>query len=126
MQYVVNTLIQGGKLEEKSFPSKAKFFSKLKNEGIYNRNYKHAQRVRNAFTLKEIKEHVPLYNMQDVLKSLTVEINFMENISSKFCLDPVNFVTLASFLWECAVKVTKMELEFVNSCLHGTWLRKWY
>lgn len=26
----------------------------------------------NAFKLKEIKEHVPLYNVQDVLKSLTV------------------------------------------------------
>ena len=32
-------------------------------------NYKHAQRVRNACKLEEVKEYVRLYNMQDALTS---------------------------------------------------------
>ena len=37
--------------------------------------------------LKEIKDYIYLYNMQDVLPSLAVDIDFMTNMSAKFNLN---------------------------------------
>ena len=99
------------KLEEKSLPPKGRFFSKPKNEEISDGNCKHVEGVKNAFKLKEIKEYVHLYNMQDVLISLAVNIDFMKNMPPKFDFNPLNFVTLASFSWEYALKMTKIELQ---------------
>ena len=48
--------------------------------------------------------------MQDVFTPLAVDIYFMENISVKFDLNPLNFVRLAPFSGECALK----DLEFLT------------
>ena len=96
------------KLGEKSLLSKKKFFSKLDDKGISDRNYKHAQKVTNAFSLKVIK--ILLYNMQDVLISFAVNVDFMKNMSAKFNLNPLSFVTFGSFSLECALKINKIEL----------------
>ena len=54
--------------------------------------------------MKEIKDHVYLYNTQGSLRSLAVDIDFMKNMSSKLDLNPFNLVTLALFSLECALK----------------------
>ena len=95
------------KLEEKSLLSKKKVFSKLDDKGISDRNYKHAQKVTNAFSLKVIK--IILYNKQDVLISLAVNVDFMKNMSAKFNLNPLSFVTFGFFSLECALKINKIE-----------------
>ena len=45
--------------------------------------------------------------MQDVLASLVVDIDFMENMKAKFYLNPLKFLILASFSGECTIKITK-------------------
>ena len=52
--------------------------------------------------------------MKYALTSLAVDIDLMKNMSSKFGLNPVNFLTLASFSWECTLKITKIELELLT------------
>ena len=63
--------------------------------------------------MKEI-DYVYLYNMQDVLTSLAVDINFTKNMSPKFNLNPLNFVTLGLFSCESTQKITKTELELLT------------
>lgn len=44
----------------------------------------------------------------------------MKNMSTIFNHNSLNFVTLASFSWECALKITKIKLElptYVNMIL---------
>ena len=74
-------------------------------------NYKHAKRARNAFKLKEVR----LHNMQDGLTSLAVNIDFMKKMSGKFDSSPSKFGTRASFSWDCALKITKTELELLTN-----------
>lgn len=96
----MNTLIHGKDERRKSLSTKEKLFSRLNN-------YKHMQRVWNAFNMKEKEDYVYLYNMQEVSISLVVDIDFMENVSAKFNLILSNFVMFALFSWECALKIKK-------------------
>ena len=51
----------------------------------------------NTFNMKEMRDYVYLYNMQNVLASLAVDIYIMKITSGKFNHNPLNFVTIASF-----------------------------
>lgn len=61
--------------------------------------------------MKEMKDYVFLYNMEDT--SLAVDINFAKNMSAKFNLNTLHyFVTLASLTWEYAVENLKLRLNY--------------
>ena len=98
-------------ISRNDLPPKEKFFSSLNDNGISDRNCKHAQIVWNAFKGKDNGNYVFLYNVQDVLTSLTVDIDLMKTVSAKCNLNHLNYVMLALFSWECTLKITKMELE---------------
>ena len=97
-------------LQEKSLPQKETFFSKLNKEGMCDRNCKHAQRIWNASNMKEKEHYVYFYNMQNVLTSLAVDIDFMKNMSTKFNFNHLNFVMLA---WKCALEISEIEFELI-------------
>ena len=99
----------------KTTATKRRFVSRINDEGISDQNYKHAQRVWNTFNVKKLKYYVHLYDMEDVLTSLTLEIDFIKKLSPNFNLNYLNFVTFDSLLWECALKVTKIELELLRN-----------
>ena len=77
--------------------------------------------------MQEIKDYVDLIVIKDISTSFIVDIDFMNNISEKFNLNPLNFVTLAPFSWECGLKITEIELDFkstdtiVSSVTHRTY-----
>lgn len=61
--------------------------------------------------MKEMKDYVFLYNMQDT--SLAVDINSTKNMSAKFNLNTLHyFVMLASLTWEYAVENLKLRLNY--------------
>lgn len=68
----------------------------------------------NKFKIKELKNYVYLYDMQDVCTSLAFIIDLMAKMSTKFIPNFLNFVTLALFLWECARKITEIKLELLT------------
>ena len=51
------------KLEATSLPPKDPFYSKLKDEGITDEDYQHAQTVWKEFTLESMKDYHNLYNL---------------------------------------------------------------
>lgn len=54
--------------------------------------------------MKEIEDYPYLYKAQDVLTSLTVDIDSMKNMTAKFDLNPLNFVTLTLFFMRLYTK----------------------
>ena len=69
------------------------------------------------FNLKEIEDYVYLYNMQNVLTSLVVAIDFMKKMSSNFYLNPLKFVTPASLSWNFTLNITKIKLELLTDVI---------
>ena len=60
--------------------------------------------------MKQIEICLYLYNMQNVLISLAVDVDFIKNMSGKFNLKPLNFVPISLFVWECTLKMIELEL----------------
>ena len=56
------------------------------------------------FKMKEIEDYPYLYKAQDALTSLTVDIDSMKNMTAKFDLNPLNFVTLTLFFMRLYTK----------------------
>ena len=86
------------KLNEKLLPPKANLFSSPNNKRIFDRNYKHSQRVWNMFKMIEIGDYLILHNIQVVWTLLAVDIEFMTKASVKFNLIPLNFVAIVGNL----------------------------
>ena len=53
-------------------------------------------------------------NITDVLLLLDVTVNFKKNMSVKYDLEPLHFLTLPLFSSECALKITWVELELLT------------
>ena len=49
-------------------------------------------RVLDVLKMKEIEDSLCRYNIQEVLTSLAVNTEFMENVSEKFNLNPLNIL----------------------------------
>lgn len=52
------------------------------------------------------------YNMQDGITSLTFDTDYIKRMSAKFNSNLSKFVTRALFSWDCALTITRIELEF--------------
>ena len=71
----------------------------------------------NTFNLKEIEDYVYLYNMQDVLTSLVVAMDFMKKMSANFYLSSLKFVTPASLSWNFTLNIIKIEPELLTDVI---------
>ena len=63
------------------------------------------------------KKEKIIYNC--ISTSLAVDIDFMKNVSGKFILNLLNFVTLASFSWECSLKINVNMILNSKNCISG-------
>ena len=74
--------------------------------------------------MKEIEGYVYLYNMLGLLTSLSIYINFMKNMSSKFNRNLLNSVTLASFSLENTLTITEIEQMLISYTITKMVLRE--
>lgn len=65
--------------------------------------------------MKEPEDYTFLYNLQNVLTSLAVDIEFMKNISAKINVKLLNFLALALLSWGNTLKVIKVQLELLTA-----------
>ena len=65
--------------------------------------------------MKEAEGYTFLYNLQNVLTSLAVDIEFMKNISAKINVKLLNFLALALLSWGNTLKVIKVQLELLTA-----------
>ena len=68
-----------GKLDDRTIPPKAAFFSQLKNEGISDADYARCQAVWRDNGMTTMRDYLIWYNNRDVLP-------FLEALEKKVCL----------------------------------------
>ena len=102
------------KLYEKQLPSKEKFYSNVKLEGITDEEYQHAQHVYDYFKCKDFSDYHFLYLKTDVILLADVFENFRQLCLENFRLDPANYITSASLAWDALLLKSDIELELIT------------
>ncbi len=100
--------------QEVRLPPKERFYSSLKDSGISNADYQHAEHVWNHFGLNTFGQYHDLYLATDVLLLADVFESFRRNSMSHYQLDPVHYITLPSFAWDACLKFSGVELELLS------------
>ena len=103
-----------GKFDETTIPPKEAFYSKLNLKGITDEDYPHAQKVWEAFGIKNRGEYHDLYAQSDTLLLADVFENFRNMCLEIYELDPVYFVSAPGLAWQPCLKKTKVKLELLT------------
>ena len=102
------------KINETELPSKDKFFSSLKNEGISEKDYEKAKNIWNTFKIKTLGEYHDLYLKTDVLLLCDVFEKFINTCLNYYGLDPCHYFISPGLSWDAMLKMTGIELELIN------------
>ena len=93
------------RLNEKTFPSKEKFFNKLTNESVTDENYAHAKKVFDDLVKGDLGDYYDLYLTIDCLLLQDCMSNFRDTMIQEMGLDPVFFFTLPSFSFNACLNM---------------------
>ena len=102
------------KLKDDKPPPQKAFYSKLKDKGINDSNYKHVLNVWKSFNIKTFKNYLKLYNISDVLLLADVFENFRDLCLKNYGLDPVHYYTAPGLAWDAMLKITNINLELLS------------
>ncbi|KAJ8915413.1 hypothetical protein NQ315_008302 [Exocentrus adspersus] len=102
------------KLNETQLPSIDKFYNKLNDSHASTDAYAHAQNVWKSFNIKTLGEYSDLYLKTDVILLADVFENFRQKCLNIYQLDPGHYYTLPGYTWDCALKYTKVELDYLK------------
>ena len=102
------------KFNDKSLPSKEKFFSILNDKHISNEEYEHAQSIWKIFNLKTMGEYHDIYLKSDVLLLADVFEKFRKTCLKYYNLDPCHYFTSPGLSWDSMLKMTDIRLELIT------------
>jgi hypothetical protein len=102
------------KFAETKLPPREAFFSSLKNEGITEENYKHAENVWHTAKCSSLGDFHNLYLICDTSILADVFTCFRSSLKKSHKLDPVNYITLPSFAFDAFLFESKIELELMH------------
>ncbi|KAJ8909678.1 hypothetical protein NQ315_011382 [Exocentrus adspersus] len=102
------------KLNETQLPSIDKFYNKLNDSHVSTDHYAHAKNVWKSFNIKTLGEYSDLYLKTDVILLADVFENFRQKCLNIYQLDPGHYYTLPGYTWDCALKYTKVELDYLK------------
>ena len=81
------------KIDETLLPDKEAFYSKLNEEGINNIDYVHAQKIWQAFEIKNLGKYNDFYVKCDTLLLADVFEKFRDKCIEIYELDPAHFLS---------------------------------
>ena len=103
------------RFNETSLPLKKIFYSELNLEDISDKDYLHAQKVREEFGIRNLVEYHDLYVQTDT--SLLADV--FEKIKDKcidiYGLDPSYFLSAPGLAWQACLKKTKVKLDLLTN-----------
>ena len=111
------------KLSHTKFPDHESFRSRLMGfeevngiivgKNISKDDYDHGRLVFEKYC-ENMGDYHDLYMKGDVVLLADIFENFRKDAYNNFSLDPLNYITLASYAWDCVLKFTKVELELLS------------
>ena len=102
------------RFHETSLPKREDFYSQLYDENISEEQYKHAQKVWDAFEIKNLGEYHDLYLKSDVLLLADVFENFRKTCLNHYGLDPAHYMSSPGLSWDAMLKKTGIWLELIT------------
>ena len=99
---------------KEQLPSKEEFYSILNNEHISNEDYKHAKKVWETFSMKNMGEYHDFYLTSDILLLADVFENFRKTCLEYYKLDPCHYFTSPGLSWDAMLKMTDIKLELMT------------
>ena len=102
------------KFNDIELPNIDQFYSQLKDEGITDKDYNHAQNVWNTFNLQNMGEYHDLYLKTDILLLTDVLENFRKTCLTYYKLDPLHYITSPGLAWDAMLKMTGINLELIT------------
>lgn len=102
------------RFHETSLPKREDFYSQLYDENISEEQYKHAQKVWDAFEIKNLGEYHDLYLKSDVLLLADVFESFRKTCLNHYGLDPAHYMSSPRLSWDAMLKKTGIWLELIT------------
>ena len=99
------------KFAESQLPPKKAFYSNFNMSNISDDDYQHAQKVWNAFNIKNLGEYHDLYLKTDVILLANVFEAFRDTCLEHYKLDPAHFYTSPGLAWKACLKKMGVKLE---------------
>ena len=100
------------KLHETTLPPKEAFYSKLKQSGITDKEYKQAIDCWKDTKCETIKDYMMLYLKTDVLLSVGVFEKFRAMCLEYYEVDPCYTYSTPGLTWLCGLKYTNVRLKY--------------
>ena len=110
----MNIWIAGKKLMKHHYQIKKDFYSKLNLEDMTDEDYAHAQKIWEAFEIKDNGEYHDLYVQSDTLLLADVFENFRDKCIDIYELDPAHFLSAPGLAWQACLKKTEVKLELLT------------
>ena len=101
------------KFDITEFPPIEEFYSKLYEERISAEDYERGKEVFNKYC-KNMKDYHDLYLRTDVYILADVFEKFRRTSHATYGIDPVWYISLPSYTWDCGMKFTDVELQLLT------------
>ena len=102
------------KFSETQLPIKEDFYSKLNDQDITDKEYKHAQDIWEKFQIRNLGEYHDLYLKTDTLLLADVFEEFRNICMENYNLDPAWYYTSPGLSWDALLKHSKVNLELLT------------
>ena len=101
------------KLREE-IPSIENFYSKLSDDVISQQDYQHIREICIQFEIQNLGQLSDLYMKVDVLLLADAFEFFRKNSHQIYKLDPAHYMTLASYSWDCMLRITGVKMKLIK------------
>jgi hypothetical protein len=102
------------KMDFVGLPPKEAFYSKLSQESISEKDYKHSQTVYEKLKCKTFRDYHMAYLKTDVLLLADVFENFRKTCFEYYGLDPSNYISSPGLAWDAMLLKTNVNLELIS------------
>ena len=102
------------RFNENQLPKREEFYSILNDTDISEDDYKHAQKVWDAFKIRNLGEYHDLYLKTDILLLADVFENFRKTCLHHYRLDPSHYMSSPGLSWDAMLKMAKINLDLIS------------
>lgn len=100
-------------METKQLPPRSAFYNELSDQDISDEDYIHAERVWEAFDIKNMLEYTTLYLRTDTVLLAECMTNLRDNMWDDFKLDITKYLSLPMLAKDIMLKTTEVEMELI-------------